>query len=190
MRKHIARWHSDGKTGMKCEICSKMFSELSRLNRHIRVFHKINKCKLCHKNFDYLKDLKKHLKSSHYKCDMCHISFPNSAFLKKHIFTDHDNRLKIKCNSCEKTFSTQKFLEKHIKSYHKREESACDLNSQQFTTDKKLPNHVLLQTIHKGCYKCISCKKPFSTQKFLEKHSMRLLKSLFVDKLYLSSPHQ
>ena len=170
VRKHIARWHNDGKTGMKCEICSKMFSELSRLNRHIRVFHKINKCKLCHKNFDYLKDLKKHLKSSHYKCDMCHISFPNSAFLKNHIFTDHDNRLEIKCNSCEKTFSTQKFLEKHIKSYHKREESACDLNAQQFTTDEKLPNHVLLQTIHKGYYKCISCKKTFSTQKFLEKH--------------------
>ena len=120
-------------------MCDLAFSELGKLNRHIKTVHEKIKnhiCSICGKGFFRLYDLKRHLKTNmHYgpkeepvtedntiltendnnKCDQCGKVYGKRASLKSHIKFVHENVRNHECPQCGKKFGTEWNLKKHVK---------------------------------------------------------------------------
>ena len=125
----------------QCHLCDLAFSELGKLNRHIKTVHEKIKnhiCSICGKGFFRLYDLKRHLKTNmHYgpkeeptediltenqeildnnnKCDLCGKVYGKRASLKSHIKFVHENVRNHECPQCGKKFGTEWNLKKHVK---------------------------------------------------------------------------
>lgn len=89
LRKHIHSVHG-GQKPHKCEICSKLFSDVSSLNKH----------KLIHSN-------------DHHECSICGKKFNYSSNLFKH-FRIHTGEKPYKCRVCGKDFRSKHHMQSHV----------------------------------------------------------------------------
>ncbi|XP_070982382.1 histone-lysine N-methyltransferase MECOM-like isoform X16 [Oncorhynchus clarkii lewisi] len=100
--------------------CSKVFTDPSNLQRHIRSQHvgaRAHACPDCGKTFATSSGLKqhKHIHSSvkPFICEVCHKSYTQFSNLCRHKRMHADCRTQIKCKDCGQMFSTTSSLNKH-----------------------------------------------------------------------------
>ncbi|XP_049948005.1 transcription factor hamlet-like [Schistocerca serialis cubense] len=103
-----------------CENCSKVFSDPSNLQRHIRSHHvgaRSHACPECGKTFATSSGLKQHthIHSSvkPFQCEVCLKAYTQFSNLCRHKRMHADCRMQIKCAKCGDTFSTVTSLSKH-----------------------------------------------------------------------------
>ena len=176
----------------KCDVCGKIFTTLTWLNKHLQLRHgkgegslnyklkqkeKIN-CDICGKlvKFYHLKD---HVKEVHEKvkdhhCEMCDKSFSRSNLLKSHIKISHEKIKNYNCASCDYKSAYLLGLKKHYLLKHtniKREKNhKCERCGKCFYSLKDLKTHV--NEVHENIrnHQCPNCQKWFSRNYILKLH--------------------
>ncbi|KAG5669403.1 hypothetical protein PVAND_017290 [Polypedilum vanderplanki] len=133
----------------KCKICSKIFSSLCVLNKHIDFVHKNKKphkrfeCDFCAKRFFLKTTLSHHIRSIHldtkliFECDFCDKKFKNKLAVKLH-FRKHQE--KIKCNQCD-FMCLPYIIQNHKKVVHGERKYKCDFCNVGFTSQSGLNRH-------------------------------------------------
>ncbi|KAL9910808.1 metal response element-binding Transcription Factor-1 isoform 1-T1 [Glossina fuscipes fuscipes] len=131
----------------ECDVggCEKAFNTRYRLHAHLRLHNgETFNCNQCTKYFTTLSDLKKHMRTHTqerpYKCpeDTCGKSFTASHHLKTHIRT-HTGERPYPCEetSCQKSFSTSHSLKSHKKT-HQKETQFRPTRERKLKTNKRL----------------------------------------------------
>ena len=138
---------------IECPTCSKRFSSISNLNRHIKTHDSLEgkACDICNKTFSRSDLLHKH-KKIHEKvlqkrahiCKMCNFSSDRLYNVERHMENKHGQQKPAKiydCPVCKATFATKGNYDKHRRKFHKRsvkQKSACK--------DQNMPLYVPLSS--------------------------------------------
>ena len=102
-----------------CSVCSKIFTDKSKLNDHILRRHtKSFDCSECDLTFPNKSDLNKHSvvhsKEHSLKCDICNLKIKHMRNFKRHMET-HSTEIKcVTCNVCGKFFRYKDNLKLHM----------------------------------------------------------------------------
>ena len=109
-----------------CEICSKPFSNLANLSRHLRYHSETDNgeyfCRRCpNQKFTSAKLLLEHQKSRHYGklpfvCDYCHKEFMFRSLLMQHL-RKHTGEKPFCCPHCQKSFVRLSNMKTHLKKH-------------------------------------------------------------------------
>ena len=86
LKTHMKKKHGE-ELEIKCQRCSKTFTDRYNLERHAENCNNINKCKMCEFECEDLEELTKH-KSWHTTCHICNKDFIFVSKLKRHMTTD------------------------------------------------------------------------------------------------------
>ena len=159
-----------------CDVCSKTFSQQSRLNRH-KIVHnnknndaKKHKCDRCPRKFFTIEDLTNHVEKKHEKrfiCKICKINFSQSSSLFRHDKTIHRNVRSHMCDQCPMVFSQRQHLRHHTEKKHTNPQAR--VNPQLKARDGGPV----------ATYPCAGCGKMFKRAHKLCKSHHHTSKSLF-----------
>lgn len=109
---------------MKCDICSKNFSTLTNLNRH----------------------LKTHFPDNSFVCAFCAKTFTTRQHHDEHLTSHMTNLDKVySCNKCETTYRHKASLRRHMKTHQNpvpNADSDSDTATRQTNFDKHLTTHL------------------------------------------------
>lgn len=117
MRQHIRRLHCDGRKKKErthmCDICAKVYSSKSGLEKHLEVHSDINEtraqCDQCQKWFKSPTYVREHIKRIHnivrepIACPQCGKMKPHKRSLERHLLEVH-TPAPHKCTMCDKSF--------------------------------------------------------------------------------------
>lgn len=174
LRMHIEAIHGEKK--FICEICSKIFSYKSAMDRHLKVVHykhKSHKCSVCAKIFGNRYDLTNHFDFYHsnensgkYQCHECQKSFISSSALFRHQKGVHENikqkaHHESKCKICKEILSNKYQKEKHMAQVHldgKKMTRTCGYCYENFKLFDDFKAHI---ESHYGFNICITCGQFF-----------------------------
>ena len=111
------------KEGYQCNICSEIMNpKMADFLFHIKSLHYGMKCELCSKAFSNAGNLQRHIKKVHgginYKCETCEKVYCDAGTLKRHIDSIHNGVKNHKCDTCGKAFSKFGNLKIHVLSVH------------------------------------------------------------------------
>ena len=147
--------------------CGKGFSNVWKLERHLRMKHSIYKqsskikpgqgpsevvCRLCDTKFHTQSSYALHFKSTHGKsmckesitCLLCDKRYDTIECLHRHYsIVQTKKKLKLHCSLCTKYFRHEVEYEKHKREYHKNDRCSCGLCSLDFDKVKAWNLHVL-----------------------------------------------
>ena len=134
---------------LKCQTCTKSFSNRSAFTRHT----------------------KSHKKEKNFICLVCNKAFHRASHLRDHDLI-HNNINRFKCELCEKTFVHRGQLKTHITQHTGFKAFSCDVCEASFTRNESLKSHMNSHTKHKS-YKCNFCAECFSHKSSVRKHEKR-----------------
>ena len=153
----------NGKKIFECNVCTKAFSQLGGLNRHVR----------------------SHVGERLFKCKICTKRFTQKVHLEKH-FRIHTGERPFKCQVCGKSFTQSYSLQKHSR-IHTGEKFSCDICQMRFSTTYNLKLHKRRHNNERP-YKCGGCQKKYVCVSQLRSHwKTSNCEPSSVDKLSLSA---
>ncbi|XP_055382311.1 zinc finger imprinted 3-like [Condylostylus longicornis] len=182
---------------IQCEICPKVFAQISRYLLHLKKKHNIIRepppknrqksaddkiiCKLCGKSCGNRGAYVSHMQKKHenaeieepklYECSICSKTFTQKMALTKHeeIHLPKDQRNLFPCTQCNKKFLNEYLLEAHIKIVHLKERPfVCEVCGKGTTSKRSLEDHKLVHT--EATHKCELCSQLFKNIKRLKVH--------------------
>ena len=186
--RHIKTIHPETtENPITCEICGKVFSQLSALNNHKKKRHvteeelaKIScKCQKCDVNFSKAYDLNEHLKDclseeekKNLKCLYCESENWLSAIaIIRHAAEDHQSQLQV-CHICDKVLKSS--LQKTHMWVHGKEKKTekCPQCTLTFNTIEQVKNHALKVHGGKGVayHVCQYCDAKYAKKHRLNEH--------------------
>jgi len=110
----------------QCQICFKILSTKSILDRHVTEHNKTIKCEFCEKLFGNQPRLNYHVRYYHenpnsFSCKICGKKFTRSSCLKCHMKIHDPNRVRdLKCSQCDFATDDKNHFENHLNSHKKR----------------------------------------------------------------------
>ena len=163
------------KGGRVCKFCSKVFSKLSNLNRHMKVAHQGLRfqCLVCTKKFTCKESLSLHSKVFHegLRCSTCSLLFDTRDDLTAHqdgqCTGEKARQEAVKCEKCGKTYSRLSNLNRHMRMAHKGMIYSCEFCSRGYRSKDGLLEHQ--RNIH-SLYKCSKCDTICESEMELKNH--------------------
>jgi hypothetical protein len=158
----------------KCFQCSKKFSSVKDLQRHIDAVHyKDNhECDVCGVAFSRNENLTRHKKLKHedmpeetkHTCDECGKQFTRADNLKKHVMKLHSesDQNEFICHSCEKNFNKESNLKRHVENRLHKDgtvRNTCDQCGKQFCNERMLRAHMNMHHRESAGFEFASCDK-------------------------------
>jgi len=129
---HTGQWKPH-----QCQICSKGFTFLSNLKRHMLSHSgmKPYQCNVCSKGFTRKHDLQRHMhihsEEKSHQCHMCPKKFARNDHLRNHHVRKHQGDAPYKCEVCSKTFMREIDLTKHERKKHSPKPSSEKLDGNE-----------------------------------------------------------
>lgn len=166
----------------ECTVCSKRFSNSSKLKRHSRT-HLVDKphvCNICGMSFAESSNLTKHHRKHTGElrnvvgkpnlCSVCGKRFKWATSLSKHM-KHHTKQKLFTCPypNCEKYYVEQRSLDIHIYSHDGQKPFTCSYCNKGFTQKCNLEKHERVHTGEKP-FKCNVCHKSFAQSGYLVIH--------------------
>lgn len=171
-RTYLTHMHRHRKRKYFCELCSRTFTDLENLKRHMRKHtgERAFPCTICPKSFNsryHLEDhIRIHTNERPFQCSHCPNAFPSKSNLHSHMRTHVG--VKVVCELCGKTLSSMSCLTKHMTS-HKDLKFECAVCKKNFSSIAIRDRHVKTHTGEKK-HKCNICDKAFVRKDHAKNH--------------------
>lgn len=144
-----------------CSQCDKLFTDVSSLEFHLRIFHP--QAQMADSN---ILD-----ESEMFKCIHCEQVYHNERSLKQHMNLKHASNDPVMCKICKKTLENKYYLAYHIKVYHTAITYwKCDYCDKQFTCKRNIRRHIEYTHLGIQRHKCLECATLFKEKRSLRKH--------------------
>ncbi|RZF42604.1 hypothetical protein LSTR_LSTR001399 [Laodelphax striatellus] len=166
-----------------CKFCFKSFPTISELNNHVQE-HQMSKsfeCKICKQVLTTMRNFHDHMRShfvthsKQYLCWTCYTPFNNRSELGAHKKMHENITMRIyTCTVCKHSFHDSVSLQRHKKTHFygfEQSDAASDPVNSKRTLLKSMESDDRESEKKETSLLCQVCKKEFSTQEALDKHS-------------------
>ena len=168
-----------------CQQCSKKFSKLNTLERHIKQVHegiRTHQCSKCDEKFAFKFQLKDHMAVIHkigegvetFQCSECERKYLKKYDLDYHVMTVHEGKntkQSYKCQQCpDLEFRLKKEYSQHNFRVHGEKSSMCQQCGKSFSEPRALLRH--MRQVHEGIrtHQCEKCDEKFGFKFQLKDH--------------------